>query len=308
MDEAVAPIVEDAAAPRAGRPRIGVALGGGGARGLAHIHALHAFDDLGIKPDRIAGTSIGALIGAAYASGLSASVIEEFMLDMLGNKRLVAGRLWSTRPSSFSQFLADGGFRLGQLNAERVVGAFLPLEMPARFEELSIPLTVTATDFYAGRVMALESGDLLSAVAASAALPAIFRPVRREGLVLIDGGICDPLPFDMLTGRVDLNIAVDVTGGPMATSNALPTPTEAMFGASQLMMHAIIQAKLTCTPPDLVLAPPVSRYRVLDFLRVRTILAETAGLREEMKRKIGALCELHDYRIDGENASTPIEG
>ena len=175
MDEAVAPITGDQ--PRqSGRPRIGLALGGGGARGIAHIHALHAFDDLGIKPHRIAGTSIGALIGAAYAAGMPAGVIEEFVVDTLGNKRLVAGRLWRTRPASFAQFMADGGVRLGQLNAERVVGAFLPLELPSRFEDLSIPLSVTATDFYSGDVLSLESGDLVSAIAASAALPAIFRP------------------------------------------------------------------------------------------------------------------------------------
>ncbi|MCM2503480.1 patatin-like phospholipase family protein [Aureimonas altamirensis] len=296
MDEAVAPVMDDQPPPR-GKPRIGLALGGGGARGIAHIHALHAFDDLGIKPHRIAGTSIGALIGAAYAAGMPAAVIEEFVVDTLGNKRLVAGRLWRTRPASFAQFMADGGVRLGQLNAERVVGAFLPLELPSQFEDLSIPLAVTATDFYSGRVMSLESGDLVSAIAASAALPAIFRPVRREGIVLIDGGICDPLPFDLLAGRVDLNIAVDVTGGPLESAGGLPTPTEAMFGASQLMMHAIIQAKLASSPPDLVVAPPVSRYRVLDFLRVRMILKDTSGLREEMKRKIAALCELHDMHL-----------
>lgn len=296
MDEAVAPVTSDQP-PQPGKPRIGLALGGGGARGIAHIHALHAFDDLGIKPHRIAGTSIGALIGAAYAAGMPAGVIEEFVVDTLGNKRLVAGRLWRTRPASFAQFMADGGVRLGQLNAERVVGAFLPLELPSRFEDLSIPLCVTATDFYSGDVMSLESGDLVSAIAASAALPAIFRPVRREGIVLIDGGICDPLPFDLLAGRVDLNIAVDVTGGPLESAGGLPTPTEAMFGASQLMMHAIIQAKLASSPPDLVVTPPVSRYRVLDFLRVRTILQETSGLREELKRKIAALCELHDLQL-----------
>ncbi|KAA0972209.1 patatin-like phospholipase family protein [Aureimonas fodinaquatilis] len=279
-------------------PRIGLALGGGGARGLAHVHALHAFDDLGIKPHRIAGTSIGALIGAAYAAGMPAAVVEEFVVEMLGNKRLVASRLWRTRPSTFAEFRADGGFRLGQLNAERVVGAFLPLELPLRFEDLAIPMSITATDFYAGEVRSLETGDLLSAIAASAALPAIFRPVRRDGQVLIDGGICDPLPFDLLAGRVDLSIAVDVTGGPLQTSDKLPSPIDTMFGSSQLMMHAIIQAKLAHSPPDLVVAPPVSPYRVLDFLRVRTILAETAHLREELKRKIAALCELRGFDIE----------
>ncbi|WP_182086718.1 patatin-like phospholipase family protein [Aureimonas sp. ME7] len=280
--------------PEGGRtasaPRIGLALGGGGARGLAHLHVVAAFDDLGLKPARIAGTSIGAMVGAAYASGLSAAAIEDHVLAMLATRRQVLGILWRTRPPTLADFRAEGGFRLGQMNAERVVGAFLPPGVPTTFAALAIPLAVMVTDFYEACECAVEAGDLVSAIGASAALPAIFRPVRREGRVLVDGGIANPLPFDVLAPLCDLVVASDVTGGPEAgAAGLLPTPTEAMFGASQLMMHAIIRAKLRCGAPDLLLQPPVSAYRVLDFLRARTILAETKALREDTKRGLDAL-------------------
>ncbi|MFD2236772.1 patatin-like phospholipase family protein [Aureimonas populi] len=279
--------------PFAAGPRIGLALGGGGARGLAHIHVLAAFDDLGVKPRCIAGSSIGALIGAAYAGGMSAAEIEEYVVDHLGKRRLVLGHLWRTRAASFADFLADGGMRLGQLNAERVLTEFLPIGMPRTFESLSLPLTVTATRFYGACGCGVSSGDLVSALAASIALPAVFRPVRRDGQVLIDGGICNPLPYDLLAGMCDLTVAVDVTGPPEAPEGPepMPSPVDTMLGSSQLMMHSIIETRRAHAPPDLLIRPPVSNYRVLDFLRVAVILAETAHVRESAKRDVAALCE-----------------
>ena len=270
---------------------IALALGGGGARGLAHIHVLGALDDLGLVPSRIAGTSIGALMGVAAASGLQACEIEDHVLATLANRRLVMGRLWSSRPQSVAEFLAEGGLRLGQLNAERVVPAFLPSAVPETFADLAVPMTVIATDFFAGTECHLREGSLRGAVGASAALPAVFRPVRRDGRVLVDGGLSNPLPFDVFYGKSpgEIVVACDVTGAPVGDGAQIPTPTEAMFGASQLMMHAIIRAKLRCTAPDVMLQPAVSGYRVLDFLRARTIIAETAGLREEAKRLLDPL-------------------
>lgn len=290
--------------PALPEPRIGLALGGGGARGIAHIHTLIAFDELGLRPARIAGTSIGALLGACYAAGMSGRDISEFTVEAFAKPRLVASRLWRTRPPNFAEFLADGGLRFGQLNAERVVSAFLPVELPRTFEALPIPLTVVATRFYghAGSC-AFDGGDLVSALAASIALPALFRPVRREGILYIDGGICNPLPFDLIAPFCDLTVAVDVTGGPDTVGEPMPTPIEVMFGASQLMMHAITETKLRQKGPDLLLRPPVSRYRVLDFMKVAAILEGTKGLVDETKRKIEALCELRDYRL-GERPTT----
>ncbi|MBB3996633.1 patatin-like phospholipase family protein [Aureimonas pseudogalii] len=269
-------------------PSIGLALGGGGARGLAHIHVLQAFDDLSLKPARIAGSSIGALIGAAFAAGLTAREIRAHVFEALANRRLVVGTLWRTRPPSFAEFIAEGGLRFGQLNAERVIAAFLPARVPGQFEDLAIPLTVIATDFFAGRECELTSGPLPSAIAASAAIPAVFRPVRRDGVVLVDGGITNPLPFDVAARGCDLVVACDVTGGPVASGAPLPRPIETMFGASQLMMQAIIRAKLACGAPEIFVQPAVSGYGVLDFLRARVIVEETSPVREQTKRAIEA--------------------
>ena len=278
--------------------RIGIALGGGGARGLAHIHVLAALDDLGLKPSHIAGSSIGAIVGAAYASGMSGEEIHEFALAGFATPRVLAGRLWATRPPSFTEFWADGGFRLGQLNARRVLTAFLPASLSTRFEELSIPLTVMTTDFYARRELAIRTGDLMSALAASAALPAIFRPVRRDGLVLVDGGIYNPLPFDQLRETSDIVIAVDVNGGPEGDPGRLPTPIQAMVGASQLMQQSLIETRLLIGPPDMLFRPAVARYGVLDFLKTKAILDETRPLREEVKQSLGRLLDRPRFAVD----------
>ena len=266
--------------------RLGLALGGGGARGLAHIHVLEALDDLGIKPVRITGSSIGAIIGAGYAGGMAARDIRAYMLDCFTSPRIVIGRLWQTRPVSLQEFLSDGGFRIGQLNARRVIMAFMPPDVPLTFAELKIPLGVMATDFYARTELELHSGDLRSAIAASAAIPAIFRPVRRDGRLLVDGGIYNPLPFDRLKGTADFIVAVDVNGGPDGDVNRMPTPMQAMIGASQLTMQSIIDLKVRISPPDLLFRPAVSAYGVLDFMRSHEILMATEGLRDEAKRAI----------------------
>jgi NTE family protein len=268
---------------------VALALGGGGARGIAHIHVLEALDELGVVPTRIVGSSIGAIMGVGYAAGMSGAEIRGFVIETFASRREVLARLWRTRPTSFHDFVEDGGIRIGQLNAERVLGVFLPSDLPKRFEDLRIPLGVMATDFYARLECEIDSGDLLSAVAASCALPAIFRPVRRKGQVLIDGGIFNPLPFDRLCDRADIVMAVDVNGGPEGDGTSLPTPLEATFGASQLMMHAILEAKLKIRAPDVLLRPPVSQFRVLDFLLTRQILDQTAPLKEEAKRAIDRL-------------------
>ncbi|WP_312869669.1 patatin-like phospholipase family protein [Jiella pacifica] len=283
--------------------RLGLALGGGGARGLAHIHVLQALDDLGIRPVRIIGSSIGAIIGAGYASGMPARDIRAYMLDCFTSPRIVIGRLWQTRPVSLQEFLSDGGFRIGQLNARRVIMAFMPPDVPLTFAELKIPLGVMATDFYARTELELHSGDLRSAIAASAAIPAIFRPVRRDGRILVDGGIYNPLPFDRLKGVADFTVAVDVNGGPEGDVEHMPTPIKAMIGASQLTMQSIIDIKVKISPPDLLFRPAVSAYGVLDFLRSNEILMATESLREEAKRAIDRYVEA---RLKGVGGSARI--
>ncbi|ODT07612.1 MAG: Patatin [Mesorhizobium sp. SCN 65-20] len=267
-----------------------LALGGGGARGLAHIHVIEALDELGIKPVAIAGSSIGAIMGAGMAAGLSGREIHEHARSVLGRPAEVASRMWRARPGTLSE-MVESGIRVTQFNVERIVKAFLPEAVPGTFEELKLPLKVTATDFYGGCQAVFEQGELISALAASAAIPAVFRPVTRGNTLYIDGGIYNPVPFDLLDGLADFTIAIDVVGVPMESDARRLNSIDLMFGATQLMMQSITAGKLAQSQPDIFLRPPVSRFRALDFLKIDQVLAETAALKEELKQAVDEILQ-----------------
>jgi NTE family protein len=273
-----------AAVVRSSGPSFALALGGGGARGFAHIHVIEVLDELGIRPTAIAGSSIGAIMGAGMAAGMTGKDIHAYARLVLSRRSEVATRMWRARPGSIGE-MVEGGLRIGQFNIERILKAFLPAEIPADFADLGIPLKVTATDFYGHGPAVLESGDLYSALAASAAIPAIFRPVNRDGRLYIDGGVYNPVPFDLIGEAADIVIAIDVVGTPVQSKKRV-TSVELVFGASQLMMKSIIAMKLKHSRPAIFLRPPRSRVRLLDFLKVDSALAETVGLKDELKRAI----------------------
>jgi NTE family protein len=266
-------------------PTFAVAFGGGGARGLAHIHVIETLDELGIRPVSISGSSIGAIMGAGMAAGMTGREIHEFSRSILGRRTEVATRMWRARPGSFADFM-ETGIRVSQFNIERILRAFLPDAIPDTFEELEIPLKVTATDFFGHSLSVFSEGDLHSALAASAAIPAVFRPVRRDGRLLIDGGIYNPVPFDLVTGEADIVIAIDVVGAPDQNGRKRPNSIDLMFGASQLMMQSITASKLLQGQPDIFLRPPVSRFRALNFLKIDAVMLETAGIKEELKHAV----------------------
>jgi NTE family protein len=269
-------------------PSIGLALGGGGARGLAHIPALEALDELGVKPVHIAGTSIGALMGAGYASGMTGREIRHYAEELLGDTRKLAGKLMELRPQRFSELFERGSMLTGQLDAERIVNLLAPASVPQEFADLVTPLSVIATDFYGWREQVISNGNLRRAVAASLALPIMFRPVAVNGRVLIDGGIVNPLPVDQLADT-DFVIAVDVVGGPEQRSDRpVPSMAETMFGATQILMQSIIAEKLRHDKTDILLKPEINQFRVLDFLKVREILKAAEPIKDEMKRQIEA--------------------
>jgi len=266
-------------------PSIALALGGGGARGLAHIHVIETLDELGLKPTAISGSSIGAMMGAAMASGMTGREIRDHAASILSSKTEVAARVWRAQKSSLAE-LFQGGMQLGRLNAERILREFLPEQIPPTFEELQIPLHVTGTDFFGHKLAVFNSGDLVSAVAASIALPAVFQPVHRDGMMLVDGGMFNPVPYDILQGTADIVIAVDVVGAPSSASRKPPSTLEVLFGTSQLMMQSIIEAKLQICKPDILLRPAVGHFNVMDFLRLETIMLQTASVKDELKRAL----------------------
>lgn len=280
-------------------PTFALALGGGGARGICHINIVEALDELGIRPTAIAGSSIGSIIGAGMAAGMSGRDIREYTLELMGKKGSVANKLWSLGPASMRH--AVFGFRLGQFNLELVLDALLPSAMPKTFEGLKIPLKVTATDYYAQSEVIVESGDLRQALAASSAIPALFMPIRMNDRIMIDGGIFNPVPYDHLLDKADIVIAVDVVGGPEGDGTTMPSRFESLFGASQLMMQSVISLKLRMHPPHIFLRPPVNRFKVLDFRKAHEVLAESQVSKDDLKRQIEMQVELY-HRGNGVDA------
>ncbi|WP_170984645.1 patatin-like phospholipase family protein [Rhodoligotrophos defluvii] len=272
----------------AGAPQIGLALGGGGARGLAHIAILEAFDELGIKPARVAGTSIGALIGAVYAGGLSALEIRAHAERVLVNRRELIRRILADPEVNLRQLFGLRSPLGAAIDGRVLVRAALPPGMPERIEDFPIPFTAVATDFYGRRVYPLLRGPVVPALAASIALPGLISPQRLGNVVLVDGGITNPLPFDLLH-HVDIVVAVDVTGRPISRPGRMPSMPELLFRSSMIMQHHLVQANIERSPPDILVVPEVDEIRVLEFFRLPQIMKAAQPAKEEVKRKLEAL-------------------
>ncbi|HEY7662773.1 MAG TPA: patatin-like phospholipase family protein [Xanthobacteraceae bacterium] len=266
-----------------------LALGGGGARGLAHIAVLEALDDMGAKPAAIAGTSIGALIGAAYAAGMSGREIRRFVIALAHDRAEVFRRLLATRASTFANLLNVGFGSAALVDAEKFCRQFLPPVVPDDFAELALPLAVVATDLHRRRQTVFSSGVLRPAPAASIALPTVMRPVVVDHRVLIDGGATNPLPFDQLSGRADVVVAVDISGEPTEERHDVPNPWECLLSTLLVMGSAITAEKIRHRAPDLVVRPRVGAFRALDFLQASAILRASEPVKAELKQKLSAL-------------------
>jgi NTE family protein len=266
-----------------------LALGSGGARGLGHIAVLEALDDMGIKPVAIAGTSIGALIGAAYAAGMRAKDIRHHVLAIAHSPGDTRRRLLAARAGKWSDLLSGAFTRATQLDPEKFCAQFLPPAVPAEFAALGIPLTVIATDLHRRAEAALSSGPLYPALAGSIAIPGLFRPVTATGRILVDGGATNPLPFDRLFGVADLIVAVDVFGVPAADRSDLPGAWESVFTTLLIMGSTIVAAKHRHAAPDLVIRPNIAIFRMLDFHQASAILRTADTVKDEVKERLGAL-------------------
>jgi NTE family protein len=273
------------------RPTVALALGGGGARGLAHIAALEAFDEFGLRPAAIAGTSIGAIIGAAYAAGHSGKALRAHALDSFRTRSDVMARLFRARVGKLSDLFGGGLGNPVLLDGEKVLDAFWPEAIPSTFEELQIPFTAVAADFYARAKVSLSKGALLPAVAASMALPGLVRPVPIGGRLLIDGAVVDPVPFEDLKGRATTLLAINVTGGPVERADQkAPSALEVTFGASQIMQEQMMRVRLKQAGEGIiVLEARTEQFQALDFFSARKILAANDVLKDEVKRQLTAL-------------------
>ena len=258
---------------RFGRPRVGLALGGGGAKGLAHILMLETLDELGIRPRVIAGTSIGAIIGAAYAAGLSGSQIrsqvEQFFAQDDGDSlfSLPSSLRWL---DFIDPTLASGGL-LDSTDFIAWLGEVLPTR---NFEALQIPLKVITADLMTGREVIMETGALLPAIQASMAVPGVFPPVRVNGYTLVDGGVANPLPYDRIQDECDIVIAIDVSGSRDTHADDTLSSMGVLFQSFSVMSRNILVAKLSQERPSIYVRPDIRNVRILEFYKAREVFAQ----------------------------------
>ena len=265
-----------------------LALAGGGARALGEIAVLEAIDEMSVKPVAIAGASLGALIGAAYASGMDGKAIRRHVIERAHDRAGTLSRVMATRAVALSAFITAPFGNPMLVDATKFCATFLPPSVPDDFGALAIPLIVVATDLYARSEITFSAGPLKPALAASMAIPGVVRPMEIEGRVLVDGAAVNPLPFDHLRGLADVIVAVDCSGGP-SEPRGIPDPWDALFASIHVMGQSIVAEKLKNGGPDLVIRPNVGTFRLLDFFHASAILRAAEPVKAEVKEKLGAL-------------------
>jgi len=287
--------------------KVGLALGSGAARGLAHIGVLKVLDEAGVAIDCIAGTSIGAFIGALFAAGVPIRRMEKAALEI--DWRQMARLLDPVLPTS------------GLIDGKKLM-TFMAELLPVRtFEELNIPLAVTATDIHSGEAIIIRQGDLLQALRAGLAFPGIFSPARFGSRFLVDGGLCNPVPAD-IARRLGADHVIGVCAIPVVDKTVpetyLPAPGSQggerpwfdLFNARgieqamrrilgqendgepdesvdrrapnifrvcaqsvAIMENEINALRLTRNHHDLIIRPPLNDITLLEFHRAREIIA-----------------------------------
>jgi len=262
------------------KPKLGLALGGGGMRGLSHVGVLKVFDRAGVNIDMLAGTSMGGVIGALYAAGLTVAEIEEEALS-LANRASVR-RLIDLRPSF-------RGLVRGERIYNHVAGA---IGEETTFEELKWPLAMVSVDARSGCEVLLDKGKVVDAVRATISIPIIFEPVERDNMILVDGGILNNVPADVARSMgADVVVAVDVmpdfsrnTPGqplvePPIDPPSLPDFLQEAFHIEYLMISAMTRLKLAGNPPDILIRPDI--HQAIDLLIGYERAEEIIGIGEE---------------------------
>ncbi|HRE21395.1 MAG TPA: patatin-like phospholipase family protein [Rhabdaerophilum sp.] len=264
----------------AAHPRIGLVLGSGGARGLAHIVVLETLDRLGIRPVEIAGTSIGAILGAAYAAGMTGADLRAHALRDYRNRAEVMTRLFQTRVGRIADIWRGGFGNPVLVDGVSILERFLPGPLPETFEGLSIPLSVVAGDYHRLDRVVFRSGPLAPAIAASMAIPGLVRPVQFDNRVLVDGGTVDPLPIRAIEREVDLILAIDVSrAAARDEGDTMPGAFEMGFRVYDLMQAALADAQMTgLTRPIRRIKAPVEGFHALDFFAAKRILAASESI------------------------------
>ena len=265
--------------------KIGLALGGGGAKGLAHICMLEVIDEFGVEPSCIAGTSIGAIVGALYASGVSARTLRE-EIESVSHREKDSFTDAVRNVFTWLQ-LVEVNWKGGSLlKADAFLDDVMGYVKVSDFEDLRMPLKVVAADFWNRDEVVLESGDLRTAVHASMALPGIFEPVIVGGRALIDGGAINPVPYDLIMDACDVTIAIDVMGTRTQSDGLVPSLPESIFNTFQIMQKSILRQKIAARPPDIYICPEIVDILMLEFHEAAKIFAQAGGAADRLRREL----------------------
>jgi NTE family protein len=280
--------------------RLGLALGSGSSRGWAHIGVIRALEERGIRPDIVCGSSIGALVGAAYASG---------ELDRL--EKWVTGLAWTTVVR-----LMDLTWRGGLIRGTRLFTLFRTIFGDREIGELPMPYGAIATELHSGRELWLRHGKVLDAVRASCAMPGLFTPVIRDGAMLVDGGLVNPVPVSMCRALgADLVVAVDLSWGKLgpyrqSRSTGVAVPAEdpswlerwfrrkekhreqeelkipsifnVFMTSLDIVEMRVARSRLAGEPADVLVTPLLPDFATMDFHRAREAIDEGRGAVERM--------------------------
>lgn len=286
-----APDAQDAAAGTAARPRIGLVLSGGGARGAAHVGVLKTLEQLRVPIDAIAGTSMGAVVGGLYATGMSAGEIErEFASvdwedafrdrparSLLNFRRRAEDTDFLVQlPLGFSEgrLLLPSGLIQGQKLTQMLRELTLPAAGITHFDQLPTPFRAVATDLPTGTQVVMEEGDLASALRASLSAPGIFSPVERDGRLLVDGGLSNNLPVDVARAMgVDRLIVVDV-GLQLAPREEL----HSVGGVTNQMLAILLRREsekqlALLTADDVLVRPRLNEVSAYNFTGLGEVIA-----------------------------------
>jgi NTE family protein len=265
------------------RPRVGLVLGGGGARGGAHVGVLRVLEEMRIPIDAIVGTSMGAIVGGLYAAGTSAEQIERQLatiewstiLDAKPPRREIEYRRKQDDPHLLVKFelgFQGGRFRFptGVIAAHRPNLLLKLLTLPAAavtdFNALRVPFRAVATDIGTGQMVVLDHGDLPSAILASMSIPAVFPPVLMEGRYLVDGGVVRNLPIDVVRDMgVDIVIAVDV-GTMLSRAEDLSSAVDVYAQTLTIFTRGNADAQLRdIRSGDVLISPDLGTISSTDF-------------------------------------------
>ncbi len=289
------------------RPRIVLALGGGGAKGAAHIGVLRELEALHVPVDAIVGTSMGAIVGGLYAAGLSLDEIERTLVGLDWQEALsdkTARELLSFRRKQDDARLkikASIGWKAGRLSLPRGVlqgqklqlilrEILLPVANVDDFDRLAIPFRAVAADLEHGEAVVLGSGDLVQSIRASMSLPGVFEPVPIGERLLIDGGIVANVPVDAARGLgADVIIAVDVGTQPVMRDQ-IANPLAVTNQVLTLLMTRETERQLaTLGPRDILLRPDLSGVSAGSFLEAATAIPRGAAAAQAARDRLAAL-------------------